>query len=115
MKKRTRGRDFFSQPGSVTTWASPLPASRIAAIFAESTGMAGWLLSELEVEVEKVLLEVVEELALSPLRDEMKLLGSRRPLVPSAPQQSVLKSHLLCRRGQGSTCVPFSDSLTAVH
>ena len=52
MKKRTRGRDFFSQPGSVTTWASPLPASRIAAIFAGSTGMVGWLL-ELEVEVEK--------------------------------------------------------------
>ena len=102
MKKRTRGRDFFSQPGSVTTWASPLPASRIAAIFAESTGMAGLLLSELEVEVEKekVLLEVVEELALSPLRDEMKLLGSRRPLVPSTAQQPVLKSHLLCRRGQ---------------
>ena len=101
MKKRTKGRDFFSQPGSVTTWACPLPASRIAAIFAGSTGMVGWLLElEVEVEKEKVLLEVVEELALSPWRREMKLLGSRRPLVPSTAQQPVLKSHLLCRKGQ---------------
>ena len=59
-----------------------------AAIFAGSAGIVGLLL-DLEGQVEG---EVVEELALSR-RSEMKLVGSKRPLVPLRlrAQQPVLK------------------------